>query len=77
MPCGEPHFRHAAFNICTHRFGWGIQRNPPYLPWGILMGFAVGAFIPERCGKGVFSYSSGVVDAIGAFVGSWLGFKPA
>ena len=43
----------------------------------ILIGSTIGGFIPELWGAGMFSYSSVLLSAIGAFVGLFIGYKLA
>jgi uncharacterized membrane protein YeaQ/YmgE (transglycosylase-associated protein family) len=43
--------------------------------FGILIGSTIGGFIPDLWGAGLFSYSSVLLSAIGAFAGLWLGYK--
>jgi uncharacterized membrane protein YeaQ/YmgE (transglycosylase-associated protein family) len=43
--------------------------------FGVLIGSVVGGFIPDLWGAGLFSYSSVLLSAIGAFAGLWLGYK--
>lgn len=41
----------------------------------MIIGSAVGGFIPSLWGSDMFSISSVIFTAIGGFVGIWLGFK--
>jgi uncharacterized membrane protein YeaQ/YmgE (transglycosylase-associated protein family) len=42
---------------------------------GIFVGSTVGGFIPDLWGAGLFSTSSIVLSAVGAFVGLWIGSR--
>lgn len=42
---------------------------------GMIVGSAVGGFIPTLWGDSYFSLSSIIFTAIGGFLGIWLGFK--
>jgi uncharacterized membrane protein YeaQ/YmgE (transglycosylase-associated protein family) len=42
---------------------------------GVLIGSALGGFIPELWGADLFSYSSVLFSGLGAFVGLWLCYK--
>jgi uncharacterized membrane protein YeaQ/YmgE (transglycosylase-associated protein family) len=42
---------------------------------GVLIGSAIGGFIPDLWGVGLFSYSSVLLSGIGAFVGLWLAIR--
>jgi len=44
---------------------------------GLFLGSIAGGYIPMLWGGSVFSFSSIILSAIGAFVGIWLGFKIA
>jgi uncharacterized membrane protein YeaQ/YmgE (transglycosylase-associated protein family) len=39
---------------------------------GVLIGSTIGGFIPDLWGAGMFSYSSVLLSAVGAFAGLWL-----
>jgi len=50
--------------------------NSKTLIWiGLFLGSIIGSFIPLLWGAGVFSFSSIILSAVGAFVGIWIGFK--
>ncbi len=42
---------------------------------GVIVGSAVGGYIPALWGAGMFSMSSVLLSALGGIVGIWLGFK--
>jgi hypothetical protein len=42
---------------------------------GVLIGSAIGGFIPDLWGTGLLSYSSVLLSGIGGFAGLWLAVK--
>jgi uncharacterized membrane protein YeaQ/YmgE (transglycosylase-associated protein family) len=50
------------------------MRSRSSIWFAILVGSTVGGLIPELWGAGVFSYSSVMLGAVGAFVGLWIGY---
>jgi len=44
---------------------------------GLFLGSLAGGYVPLLWGGSVFSFSSIIFSAIGAFAGIWLGFKIA
>lgn len=46
-----------------------------FIWFGLFVGSAIGSFIPELLGAGIFSFSSIMFSAIGGIAGIWLGFK--
>lgn len=44
---------------------------------GFITGSAIGSFVPELWGAGVFSFSSILMSAAGGILGIWLAFRLA
>jgi predicted MFS family arabinose efflux permease len=42
---------------------------------GILIGSAIGGFIPDLWGADFFSYTSVLLSGVGGLAGLWLGYK--
>jgi len=42
---------------------------------GMFIGSSVGSYVPALWGAGLFSFSSVLLGAIGAFVGIWIGYR--
>ena len=50
--------------------------NSKKLIWLLMIiGYTVGGYVPKLWGAGLFSFSSILFGALGAFLGIWLGFK--
>jgi hypothetical protein len=48
-----------------------------FIMTGLFVGSIIGGYVPLLWGGSVFSFSSIILSAIGAFAGIWLGFKIA
>lgn len=48
-----------------------------FIMTGMIIGSLAGGYLPLLWGGSVFSFSSIIFSAIGAFAGIWLGFKIA
>jgi hypothetical protein len=46
-----------------------------FIMTGLFLGSIVGGYVPLLWGGSVFSFSSIIFSAIGAFAGIWLGLK--
>ncbi|MDE1924664.1 MAG: hypothetical protein KGH79_00585 [Patescibacteria group bacterium] len=51
------------------------MRTPAAIWIGIVIGSSIGGLIPELWDANIFSFSSIIFSAAGAFAGLWLGFK--
>jgi len=50
--------------------------NSKKLIWlGMIVGSAIGSYLPVLWGAGLFSFSSVLLTAVGGILGIWLGFK--
>ncbi len=50
--------------------------SPRSLIWiCVMIGSAVGGFIPALWGDGMFSMSSSILSVVGGLIGIWIGFK--
>jgi uncharacterized membrane protein YeaQ/YmgE (transglycosylase-associated protein family) len=50
--------------------------NSKSIIWmGMIVGSAVGSFIPSLWGAGLLSFSSIIFSGIGGIIGIWIGFK--
>ena len=48
-----------------------------FIMTGLFLGSIAGGYVPLLWGGSVFSFSSIIFSAIGAFAGIWVGFKIA
>jgi hypothetical protein len=51
------------------------MRTPAAVWVGIFVGSTIGSIIPEMWGASIFSFSSIIFSALGAFAGLYIGFK--